>query len=59
MTRGVGLADVGLDFDDDAAGTHAAAVVHEHEAEKIAGDVEGGPVVKDARRFHRRYRLVN
>jgi hypothetical protein len=26
--------------------------VHEHEAEKIAGDVEGGPVVKGSGKFH-------
>jgi hypothetical protein len=52
VTRRVGLADVGFDLHDDAAGEDAAAVVHEHEAEKIAGDVKGRAVVESSRGFH-------
>jgi hypothetical protein len=39
MTRGIGLADVRLDLDDDTARDRAAAVVHEDLADQIAGDV--------------------
>ena len=46
MTSRIGLADVGLDLDDDAARAHAAAVVDEHQPEEIAGDVEGGAIVE-------------
>jgi hypothetical protein len=49
MTRGIRLADVRLDFDDDPARADAAPVVHEDFPNQIARDVERRPVVERAR----------
>ena len=52
MAGRIGFADVGLDFDDDAAGANAAAVVDEDLAEQIAGDVERRAIVERSGQFH-------
>jgi hypothetical protein len=53
MTRRIGLADVGFDFDDDAARLHAATIVDENFSQEIARHVERGAIVKGAREFSR------
>ena len=52
MTRGIGLAYVGFDLDDHAAGEDAAPPVHENLAEEIARDVKRRPIVKRTRELH-------
>ena len=51
VAGGIGFTDVGFDFDDDAAGANAAAVVDHHEPEQIAGDIESRPAVESSGRF--------
>src|SRR2546423_12787617 len=53
MTRRVGLADIRFDFDDDAAGANAAAIVDEDLADQIARDVQRRAIVKRPRKLHR------
>ena len=56
MTGRIGLADVGLRFDDHAARQNAAAIVDQHLADEIAGDVERRTIVEGARQLaHDRY----
>lgn len=52
MTRGIGLADVGFDLDDDAARKDAAPPVHENLAQEIARDVERRSIVEGTRKLH-------
>jgi hypothetical protein len=52
MTSRIGLTDVRLGLDDDAAGANAAPVVNENLADEIAGDIEGGPIVEGSRKLH-------
>ena len=49
MTGGIGLTDVRLDLDDDAAGADAAPPMHENLADQIARDVERRPIVETTR----------
>src|SRR4029078_9253591 len=52
VTRGIGLANVGFDFDDDAAGDDTAAIVDQDQPEEIAGNGERGAIVERARWLH-------
>ena len=52
VAGGIGFADVGFDFDDDAGGDAGARVVHEHVADEIARDVERRSRVEHARENH-------
>ena len=48
MAGRIGLADVGLDFDDDAACANAGPVVDENLADQFSGNLEGRPIVENA-----------
>jgi hypothetical protein len=51
MTGRIGFTDVGLDFDDGAAGRHTSTTVHQDFPEQIARDVERRSIVESARKF--------
>ena len=51
MTGRIGFTDVGLDFDDGAAGRHTPMAVHQDLPEQIARDVECRSIVESARKF--------
>jgi hypothetical protein len=52
VARGIGLADVGLDFHDGAAGRSPTVPVDEDFADEVARDIERRAVVKLARQLH-------
>ena len=51
VARWIAFADVRLDFDDDAGGDGAAAVMDQDLTEQIAGDVQRRTIVKGSRQL--------
>ncbi len=58
MAGGIGLADVGFDFDDRAGGNAGASFVHEHAPDEVPRNLQSRARVEGARENHRDVILI-